>query len=276
MSINSFLAEISKRGGLATSNNFQVYIELPGMVAKFLKDRKIYADHTDYSTWWNFFCEEAQLPNVNTATGTQNGLYVGLGSMDYVHTRIFTELALTFTLDANMTALKFMNAWYGFMIGDTPLQASANTDEALPYKPDNRNNRIRYKDDYAAKMYITKTESGPESTTQRKPIVYVLENCYPYAIDAVPLQFGSTQLSRCSVQFKYQRHYTIDRDIRSIVGDVNVMQNGFEAGKARPVSAGPGDKVKYPEDEWPKPLNKGWEPRVVAGGDESVDLRFQN
>ena len=138
-----------------------------------------------------------------------------------------------------------------------------------------RNNRIRYKDDYAAKMYITKTEAGPESTTQRKPIVYVLENCYPYAIDAVPLQFGSTQLSRCSVQFKYQRHYTIDRDIRSIVGDVNVMENSFESGKARPVSPGPKETPNYPE-EYPKPLNDGWEPRVVAGGDESVDLRFQN
>ena len=53
-------------------------------------------------------CDEAQLPNVNTATGTQTGLYTGLGSVDYAHTRIFTEVQLGFMLDADLTALKFL------------------------------------------------------------------------------------------------------------------------------------------------------------------------
>ena len=64
------------------------------------------------------FCDEAQLPNVNTMTGQQNGLYTGLGSVDYIHTRIFTEINLTFMLDANMTALKFANAWHTYMFSE--------------------------------------------------------------------------------------------------------------------------------------------------------------
>ena len=63
------------------------------------------------------FCEEAQLPNSNTATGTQNGLITGLGSVDYPHTRVFTEFSLTFMLDANLSILKSLNNWYYDIIG---------------------------------------------------------------------------------------------------------------------------------------------------------------
>jgi hypothetical protein len=45
-----------------------------------------------------------------------------------------------------------------------------------------------------------------------------MEKAYPYAIDAVPLQFGSSQITKVTAQFKYQRHYTIDRDITGVTG----------------------------------------------------------
>jgi len=150
-----------------------------------------------------YFCDEAQLPNVNTATGSQNGLYTGLGNIDYPHTKVFTELQLGFTLDANLTLLKFLNSWYGYIfpnVGTT----------------DDRVTRVRFRDQYAGTIKIIKAEIGPDSPTQRQPITYVLEQAYPYAIDAVPLQFGSTQITKVTAQFKYQRHYTINSDITGV------------------------------------------------------------
>ena len=35
-----------------------------------------------------------------------------------------------------------------------------------------------------------------------------MEKCFPYQIDAVPLQFGSSSITKVTAQFKYQRHYT--------------------------------------------------------------------
>ena len=154
-----------------------------------------------------FFCDEAQLPNVNTATGTQNGLYVGLGSVDYPHTRVFTEFQLSFMLDANLNLLKSLNSWYGSIFNENGIETYL----------ENRSTRLAYKDSYASTINITKTESGPDSTTQRKPITYVMEKAYPYAVDAIPLQFGSSQLTKVTAQFKYQRHYTINRDITGVV-----------------------------------------------------------
>tara|TARA_Y100000385_G_scaffold219359_1_gene228772 strand:+ start:392 stop:1042 length:651 start_codon:yes stop_codon:yes gene_type:complete len=186
---------------MSFSNNFVVSFE--GPAAAYFNSEEV-----------EFFCDEAQLPNVNTATGTQNGLYVGLGSVDYPHTRVFTEFQLSFMLDANLNLLKSLNSWYGSIFNEN------GTETYL----ENRSTRLAYKDSYASTINITKTESGPDSTTQRKPITYVMEKAYPYAVDAIPLQFGSSQLTKVTAQFKYQRHYTINRDITAVTGKPLVQE----------------------------------------------------
>ena len=177
---------------MSFSNNFVVFFE--GYPNGLIDDETV-----------AFMCDEAQLPNVNTATGSINGIHTGVGNVDYPHTRVFTEIQLGFMLDANLSVLKFLNAWYNSIFIDTG-------------GGENRTTRLNYRDSYAGSIIITKTENGPDSTTQRRPISYVMEQAYPYAIDAIPLQFGSSQVTKVTAQFKYQRHYTIDTDIRSIKG----------------------------------------------------------
>ncbi|WP_223618561.1 hypothetical protein, partial [Acinetobacter baumannii] len=99
MSINRFLSTIAANGGMSFSNNFVVMFE--GYPYGLIDQEQVV-----------YMCDEAQLPNVNTATGSINGLYTGLGNVDYPHTKVFTELQLGFMLDANLTVLKFLNAWY--------------------------------------------------------------------------------------------------------------------------------------------------------------------
>ena len=158
------------------------------------------------------FCEEAQLPNSNTATGTQTGLITGLGSVDYPHTRVFTEFALTFMLDANLNILKSLNNWYYDIIG-----GSDNNTTEIGSNPlaSNRVMRVRYRDTYVGDIHITKAESGKDSAIDRKPITYVMEKAWPYQIDAVPLQFGSSQITKVTANFKYERHYTMTQDVRN-------------------------------------------------------------
>tara|TARA_B100002019_G_scaffold128391_1_gene110464 strand:+ start:46 stop:714 length:669 start_codon:yes stop_codon:yes gene_type:complete len=195
--INNFAAKMAKQGGMAMSNNFLVKFEdLPAEIAV---DREIV----------EYFCDEVQLPNINTATGTQNGLYTGLGSVDYPHTRVFTELQISFLLDANLEALKFLNNWYFHIFNEEPVEDGVGAQ----YQLENRVTRVRYKNEYASTIRICKAEIGGNSPTERQAIEYVLEKAYPYAIDAVPMQFGTAQLLRVTGQFKYQRHYAIHRDI---------------------------------------------------------------
>lgn len=184
--------------------------------------------------YFEMFCSEAQLPNTNTAQGQTNGIYVGSGSVSYPHTRVFTEFQLGFMCDANMTSLKFLQNWLDYIFdGDTNygetgpnvgsrLSIDMASGSAAKQKEENRSVRLRYRDEYACDITITKTEIGKNSPIERAPITYVLEKAYPYAIDAVPLQFGSSQITQVTAQFSYMRHYIIKNDIRPYNNNLNL------------------------------------------------------
>jgi hypothetical protein len=82
---------------------------------------------------------------------------------------------------------------------------------------------LRYKNEYARTILISKTEQGPYAPNQRVPLTYVLEEAYPYAVDAVPLSYGNSQIAKVSAQFSYARHYTIPNNITSVAGTLNGM-----------------------------------------------------
>ena len=199
------MSAIAARGGMSYSNNYIVAFE------------NVPITYPGLSEEIEYFCDEAQLPNINTATGSVNGLYTGLGNIDYPHTKVFTELQLGFMLDADLSVLKYLNSWYNSIFVETGNGESRVT-------------RVKFRNEYTGTIKVTKSESGPDSPTQRKPITYVLEQAYPYAIDAIPLQFGSSQVTKVTAQFKYQRHYTIDRSIRDVKdkpldNPIKVVQN---------------------------------------------------
>ena len=197
--ITAFLSEVSRNGGMSFSNNF--IVEFKNGADKYFDNDLV-----------EIFCEEAQLPNSNTATGTQNGLITGLGSVDYPHTRVFTEFALTFMLDANVSILKSLNNWYYDIIGGKSNNTtSIGSNQLNP----NRVMRVRYKNEYQGDIHITKAEAGKNSATERQPITYVMEKSWPYQIDAIPLQFGSSQITKVTANFKYERHYTMTQDIKN-------------------------------------------------------------
>ena len=201
---------MAANGGMSFSNNF---------VVKFLRPPVGLPVDEDY---FEMFCSEAQLPNTNTAQGNQNGLYVGSGQTSYAHTRVFTEIQLGFMCDANMTALKFMQDWVDMIFDEGGSNETGLSREEMQSRAfdrnreENRNIRLKYRDEYTCDIAITKTEIGGNSSTERAPITYILEKAYPYAIDAVPLQFGSSQITQVTTQISYMRHYTIKNDIRSI------------------------------------------------------------
>jgi len=211
---------------MSYSNNFVVKIISPPVT------------YEDTETIISLFCNEAQLPNVNTAQGQTNGLYLGSGAINYPHTRVYTEIQLGFMLDANLSALKFLNKWHDFIFSGhddefsdqqrnfslTQIQSLATTRP----KQENRPIRLRYRDDYARTILISKTEQGPYAPNQRVPLTYVLEQAYPYAIDAIPLSYGNSQITQVSCQFSYARHYTIPNDITSVVGTLAGMYEGAQ------------------------------------------------
>ena len=141
---------------------------------------------------FEFLCDEAQLPNIQAATGTIEGRYTGEGQVNYPHTRVFTEVQLGFQCDAQMTPLKYLNDWYGSIFGEIPYQTTGTfSDIPSDTFAQNRTNKLKLPESYCKTVKITKTEIGPDTVNGKRPsITYLLERAWPFAIDAVPLQLS--------------------------------------------------------------------------------------
>ena len=193
---------MNANGGFSLANNFVVEIlESDGNLAE--------------DGIFEFLCDEAQLPNIQAATGTIEGRYTGEGQVNYPHTRVFTEVQLGFQCDANMTPLKYLNDWYGMIFGEMPERRGTKFD----YRPDtplpsNRTTKLQFPKEYCKTVRITKTEIGPTETNPLRPsVTYLLERAWPFAIDAVPLQFGSNILTKVTCQLYYTRHTIVHNNI---------------------------------------------------------------
>ena len=208
------MSYMNAQGGMSLSNSFIVKIDIEGTGNALA-----------------FTCDEAQLPNTQAATGTIKGRYLGEGQVNYPHTRVFTEMQLGFQCDARMTPLLFLNQWFGKVF---PEYGTENdTGEGVIYKPDgfdrspgstpvdarrvkrddNRTVRLNYPDTYCGNIYVTKTELGPKRDGGlRTSVTYVMERAWPFAIDAVPLQYGSAALTKVTAQFYYSKHRIVYHD----------------------------------------------------------------
>lgn len=217
--INEFMQKIGAAGGMSLSSGFDVEFDFPGGKTKSGKDRfvsNIYSGG-DNKNLIHMLCDEAQLPNVQSGVAQITGKYLGQGPVSYPHTRIFTDLSLGFMLDADLTPLKFFNEWYNYIFGEQEKEEGiGNFQEMKAGKPltHNRTNRLKYLDQYGCTLKILKTEPGVGASNDRSGVSYMLEECYPYSIDAVPLAYGSSQITRLTVNFYYSRHTVLMGNVK--------------------------------------------------------------
>ena len=200
------MSKIGSKGGMSLTTGFDVKFQFGPNVTM---PRRYYFDGDDDLV--HMLCDEAQLPNVQSATAQVSGRYQGETAMQYPTSRLYTDVGLGFLCDAELVPLKFFTHWYDFIFSENDTTVNQNSGEfqgAVTASPNqiNRVNRLKYLDDYVATCYIMKTEPGPTAANQRAPITFMLENCYPYAIDAVPLAYGSSQVTRVNVNMYYSRH----------------------------------------------------------------------
>lgn len=225
--INSFLQSVGARGGFSFSNSYLVKFNFG---ANSIVPDALAAAGVDFTSNSNdmieLLCDEAQLPNVNASTGTQVGRYLGETAVDYPTGKIFTEFQLGWMCDANMTAHKFLTVWYDSMFEESSfggddyssppaLRGEEFNDVISPIQTRSvaRSTRLNYPDKYLCDVLIAKTERGVKSATQRVSEIFVMEGCFPRSIDAVPLSYGVSQLTKVSAQIKYRRHYVIYNDV---------------------------------------------------------------
>ena len=227
------MSRIGRQRGMSLTTGFDVYVDFP---ATNTLPQKYYFGGDEEIV--HMLCDEAQLPNVQTATGQLSGRFLGEQAVQYPHSRLFTDVGLGFLCDAKLIPLKFWTHWYNWMftgdddeykVTDNQLYKHQSVTPALS----NRVNRLQYQDSYAAEVRIVKTEPNAIASNGRAPISYILENAYPYSIDAVPLSYGSSQITRVNVSLYYSRHTVIYGDIKSIPSTDGVLTDDTTLGGTR-------------------------------------------
>ena len=210
--IDEFMTRIGRQRGMSLTTGFNVEFDFPA-TSKFPADR--YKKDKDII---DMLCDEAQLPNVQSATGQISGRYLGEQTVQYPHSRMFTDVGLGFLCDGDMLPLKFLHHWYNFIYSEgSPLISMDDYEstKAVNIRDRSRVNRLAYPDHCTCSVYIMKTEPDADFANGRIPTTFVLENAYPYSVDAVPLSYGTSQITRVNVSFYYSRHSVIYGDVRA-------------------------------------------------------------
>ena len=165
-----------------------------GELTKHLKDNfGVDTDHILRKT--GMMCSEATLPGSSLATAEVKDNFMGI-PQEYAHTRLYTDIDLTFYIDRDYTNLKFFEGWIDYI-------ASASQDQGASVYSSNYYRRMRYPDSYkCSSMFITKFERDIKGPT----ISYQFINAFPKLVTAVPVSYGQADVLRVSVSFNYDRY----------------------------------------------------------------------
>ena len=228
--MSQFINAIAKGGGMSMTNGYDIDFNLPSDLNNYIQKRiDINVNNpgtSDYGSVINMFCDEASLPSIQAATGQINGMHMGEGAINYPHTKMYTDFNLSWMCDADMTPLKFINAWYTYIFNGNNNEIiktykgnRLNAIKEVQANPIQRAIRLKFPVDYMAPtVRITKTERGKNAPNSRAPISYIMQECYPYSIDAVPLSYGSSQITKVSANFYYKKYTLVYNNIKGYTG----------------------------------------------------------
>jgi len=209
----------------AFNNTYDVFINFAalGKLTNFIKKR-IRHFNTPIGSTLALFCSEALLPGTSLDTSTVDGLRQGM-SQHYATFRRFPDITLTWYTQQNYMTNDVFNSWVEFI---SPNQR----EDGL-----NSFRKMRYPNEYKCPIEITAFNRHmfeDFDRLERKGIVedpstitYKIEQAFPVSIIASPLAYGTAQLIKTSVTFKYE-NYRIERtSINSNLGELDTDDEEF-------------------------------------------------
>lgn len=209
MGVQTYLNAIANGRGMAKSNLYAVYFG-GGKVIQELNDTefggltKRPADNiTLVGERVLLFCDEVSLPGVQSSTGSVVR-HPGANPIYYPTNPIYNDLQLSFMCDSEMQALNFLTKWR------EKIYTKVGTDATQP------SYQVNYPEDYQCEMIIEKNERNSSSEIGQVPVKYTLNGVWPYAVDSIPLSYGSSQLVKVTANFYYRNWSVVFNRLNTI------------------------------------------------------------
>jgi hypothetical protein len=194
-------------GNLAQTNYYYVNMSLSSALKEHFKKSYI-GDATiltieNFITKLGYLCSEASLPTTSYATSEVKDNFIGI-TQEFAHTRLYTDLDLTFYVDADYQVLRFFEGWMDYISGgNSPQQGEPAAGSSRDH---NIYRRFNYPNDYKLDtLQIMKFERD-----YRKVLEYTFVNAFPKSLATVPVSYGSADILKVTVTFNYDR-YVVQR-----------------------------------------------------------------
>ena len=195
--IRPFNLSVAKNliGPLAQTNHFLVtFSSLTPAVESYLANYTGIRNIKSFlSRQLGILCSDAVLPTSTLATAEVKNNFMGV-PQQFAHTRFYTDISYSFYIDEDYTLLKIFEGWMEYISSGANNQV--NQDHRGYYR------RMRYPDSYKCNtMYINKFEKNYKRTLR-----YRFVNVFPKSINAIPVQYGTADILKVSVNFNYDRY----------------------------------------------------------------------
>jgi len=207
----------------ATTSHFQVSVSfLEGGFNQYRQELGLNLDQGRL----NILCSEASLPGSAFATSELNNNIPGIRERHVYRRNYDDSIDLTFYCDADQyLPIRFFEAWMNYISGMTSAGYNRVKNEDFHY-------RVKFPRQYRGNLEITKFEKNLDSRRQTKILTYKFVNCFPLAINSMPVSYDQSQLLKCTARMAYSRYFIEDRPRGVIPRFLNAL--GSRGGRQGP------------------------------------------
>ena len=177
----------------------------------------------------NILCSDAALPGSRFLTAEINNNLPGVRERHVYRRSYDDQINLTFYCDADQyLPIRFFEAWMNFIAGTSVSENVAS--QKYSY-------RVKFPDQYQkdSSLEITKFEKNLDSRRKVRPLTYKFVNCFPLAINTMPVSYDASNLLKCTVGMAYSRYFIEKAPAGVITRFANALDRGLT--RRRNVSA---------------------------------------
>ena len=210
----------------ATTSHFQVSVSFQN--SRFNKFKSELGLNLDQGRL-NILCSDAALPGSRFLTSEINNNLPGVRERHVYRRSYDDQINLSFYCDADQyLPIRFFEAWMNFIAGTSTSENVAS--QKYSY-------RVKFPSEYqnGSSLEITKFEKNLDSRRKVKPLTYKFVNCFPLAINTMPVSYDASNLLKCTVGMAYTRYFIEDRPAGVIPRFANALGGAIK--RRRNVSA---------------------------------------
>ena len=169
----------------ATTSHFQVSVSF--LTNEFNRYKRELGLNLDQGRL-NILCSEASLPGSRFVTSEPANNIPGVRERHVYRRQYDEQINLTFYCDADQyLPIRFFEAWMNYITNMTSTGDNNVKNETFSY-------RVQFPREYKGDLEISKFEKNLDSRRQTKILTYKFVNCFPLAINSMPVSYDGSQL----------------------------------------------------------------------------------